>query len=582
MKLKKLFTIVLAGLITFTSLGALGGCSKEKSLKELYGNKTFLQVGVYDGGIGVEWVEKIAAEFEKRYEGVKLEGEDSENEGLKIVVNKSKSYTTGIDQILENEERNVFFCGGVDYKSFINKGLLMDITDVVTGDLSAVSLGAETGTIENKLYGKSNSFVNYGGKYYAIPFYSSDGGITYDRGLFLEKGFFFREEPLVEEVVVAGRPMTITHEFTNDPALFSVGPDGVRGTYDDGLPSSHEEFYKLCNYIYTNGCEPLIFTNEHKFYYNYAALGAFTNSLTADQLNAYYTYDSCATTVDIVTGFNGNEPNVQAKTINSTNQYDLTQSYAKYLAVKFSEGLATGGNGNYLSKHCANRLDHLKTQSEFVYSALKGGSTAPIAMMIEGTYWYGEAKGYGVFKRTVETYKEKAENRNFAFMPLPWKETGRVEEGEGKPLTLNNAPGNYAFINNNIKDNELLTRLAKEFVQFVYTEWGLKTFTQTANIRMAVDYTMKDSDMTNMDAFGKSIMVAAREAQMAYPTKDCAFYMDHQSALGFGVDTNFWKSQTHNSYLLITQFRDKDVSAKDFFLGLKYDSQKWNDLIVGK
>ena len=66
MKLKKLFTIVLAGLITFTSLGALGGCSKEKSLKELYGNKTFLQVGVYDVGIGVEWVEKIAEEFEKR------------------------------------------------------------------------------------------------------------------------------------------------------------------------------------------------------------------------------------------------------------------------------------------------------------------------------------------------------------------------------------------------------------------------------------------------------------------------------------------------------------------------------------
>lgn len=581
MKLKKLLTIALAGLMTFTSVVALGGCTKEKSLSEIYGNKTFLQVGVYDGGIGVEWVEKLAAEFEKRYEGVKLEGEDSENVGLKIVVTKSKTYASGIDQILPTEERNVFFCSGMNYKSFINKGLIMDITDIVKGDLSAVSLGAETGTIEDKLYGKENSYYNYGGKYYALPFVSFDGGITYDRGLFLEKGFFFRAEPLVTEEDVDGEMVEVIEYFTNDASLFSVGPDGVKSTYDDGLPSSHQEFYQLCSYINANGCEPVIFTNDYKHYYNFVPDGAFTNSLTAEQLNAYYTYDSGSTTIDIVTGFNGNEPTVQAKTIGSTNQFDLTQSYAKYLAVSFANGLATGENGAFLSKHCSNKLDHLKTQTEFVYSALKGGTTKPIAMLVEGTYWYGEATENGAFKRSVETYKEKAENRDFAFMPLPWKLEGTVEEGQGKALTLNNAPSWAAFINNNIKNNELLTRLAKEFVQFAYTDWGIKSTTKTASVRMQLDYTMTESEMEGMTNFGKSIMTAANNAQMAYPKSGCDFYMDHQTALGFGIDTNMWRSKTYNTFLTIKAFREDKVSVKNYFQGMGYTSQRWQDEVVG-
>ncbi len=582
MKFKKLTTLVLAGSMLFSSMAVLGGCGKkQQSLSDIYGDKTFLQVGVYDGGIGKEWVETLAAEFEKRYEGVKLEGEDSKNTGLKIVVNPSKSYAQGIDQILPNEERNVFFCSGMQYKSFINKGLIMDITDIVTGDLSTVSQGKETGTIESKLYGQSDSYYNYGGKYYALPFMSSDGGITYDRGLFLEKGFFFRAEPVVTEENVDGEIVTITDYFTNNPTLFSVGPDGVKGSYDDGLPSSHQEFYQLCSYINANGCEPLIYTNEYKHYYNFVAEGAFTNSLTAEQLNAYYTYDSGTTTVPIVTGFNGETPTLENKTIGSTNQYDLTQSYAKYLAVSFANGIVNQENGAFLSKHCSNRLDHLKTQSEFVYSALKGGATKPIAMLIEGTYWYGEATENGTFKRSVETYKEKAENRNFAFMPIPWKLEGTVEEGQGKQLTLRNDVGWAGFINNNIKDNELLTRLAKEFLQFAYTDWSLKTTTRTANIRLGLNYTMEESDMVGMDNFGKSLIIAAQNAQMAYPKKDCHFYMDNQTALGFGIDTNFWRSKTYNTFLMAKAFREDKVSVKNYFLGLKYDSQRWNDEIVG-
>ena len=584
MKLKKLLTIALAGLITLTSAGSMMGCSNSKSLQELYGNKTFLQVGVYDGGIGTSWLQEIATEFEKRYEGVKLEGEDSENEGLKIVINKSKTYAGGIDQILGGEERNLFFCSGLQYKSFINKNLIMDITDVVTSDLSTVTLGAETGTIEDILYGQENSYFNYGGKYYALPFVSYDGGITYDRELFFEKGFFFRDEPREYEAEVEGEMVPVIEYFTNDPALFSVGPDGIRGSYDDGVPSSLEEFYQLCSYIGGNGCEPLIFTNEFKHYYNFVGEGVFTNSLSAEELSAYYTYDSGATEIDIVTGFDGNgNPIVEPKTISTTNQYDLMQSYAKYLGVSFAHDIATKENGAYLSKHCKNRVGHLATQSEFVYSALKGGNTKPIAMLIEGSYWYGEAQEYGTFRRSVETYKEDAENRDFAFMPLPWKATGTVEEGEGKQLTLNNPPAWTAFINNNIKDNALLTRLAKEFLQFAYSDWSLKAITKVGNVRVGLNYEMTEQDMEGMDNYGKSIIVAAQNAQMAYPTNQNTFYMDNYATLGgFGIDSMMWKSWQLNITNMIEAFRDKNKSAAEYFAGMKYTSQKWQDEVVGK
>ena len=593
MKLKKLLTIVLAGLMTLTSVGAMAGCSTGKSLEELYGNKTFLQVGLYDGGVGSLWLEAVAAEFEKRYEGVKLEGEDSDKEGLKIVINSTKSYSSGIDQILATEERNIFFCNGVQYKSFINKGLLMEITDIVTSDLSTVSQGAETGTIENKLLGGSNSYFNYGGKYYALPFFAYDDCITYDRDLFLEKGFFFRDEPLVTEVEVEGTGETVpvTEYFTKDPTYFSPGPDGVKCAHtggvqycfcDDGLPSSLEEFYQLCSYIDTNGCEPLIFTNEFKHYYNFVAGGVFTNSLSAEQLNAYYTYDTAdGVTVPIVTGFNGDTPIVEDREIDATNQYDLTQSYAKYLGVSFAHGLATRENGAYLSHHCSNRLDHLKTQSEYVYSALKGGTTQPIAMLIEGSYWYGEAIQNGTFKRSVETYQDKAENRNFAFMPLPWKETGSVEEGQGKKLTLNNDPSWVGFINNNIAGDELTTRLAKEFLQFCYTDWSLKTTSRTANVRLALNYEMTEADMEGMDNYGKSLIAAAQSAQMAYPQKEC-FYMDHSDTVNFGINGLIWKSRSLNITNLIKAFRDDNPkkTVKEYFDGMKYTSVDWQNEIV--
>lgn len=120
-------------------------------------------------------------------------------------------------------------------------------------------------------------------------------------------------------------------------------------------------------------------------------------------------------------------------------------------------------------------LSHLGAQEEFIYSSLE--NDAPIAMLIDGSYWYNEAKD--IFRRSENTYKEKAKDRNFAWMSLPTQYSGSVKEGEGKKNALLEILSSYSFINANIKDKPEIVKMAKMFLQYCYTEEALVDFSVT-------------------------------------------------------------------------------------------------------
>ena len=67
------------------------------------------------------------------------------------------------------------------------------------------------------------------GSYYALPHYEIYTGLVYDADLFTEKAFYFAKGG----------------GWTDEDSEKSCGPDGIYNTYDDGLPSSYEEFYKM-------------------------------------------------------------------------------------------------------------------------------------------------------------------------------------------------------------------------------------------------------------------------------------------------------------------------------------------------
>ena len=94
---------------------------------------------------------------------------------------------------------------------------------------------------------EQQSFLQKNGKYYALPHYSVYQGLMYNIDLFEKKGLYFAKETDNgnDGFVVKGEEK-------------SCGPDGVYGTSDDGLPSSYEEFFKLCDYMVQRGVTPFV------------------------------------------------------------------------------------------------------------------------------------------------------------------------------------------------------------------------------------------------------------------------------------------------------------------------------------
>ena len=92
--------------------------------------------------------------------------------------------------------------------------------------------------------------VNGQTRYYAYPHYFTSFGITYNVELFDKKGYYFAEgynpNGSLEDMFIGSEGVEYGYEKT-------AGPDCESGTYDDGLPTTYDEFFLLCDYIATVG-----------------------------------------------------------------------------------------------------------------------------------------------------------------------------------------------------------------------------------------------------------------------------------------------------------------------------------------
>lgn len=98
---------------------------------------------------------------------------------------------------IENDslKYDVYFTEMVNYYSFVNKGKLADISDIVKGAYpTEFGAGADEGTIESKLQPSWQQYLTAkDGKYYGIPFYDGIYGIFYDVDLFEENNWYFNK-----------------------------------------------------------------------------------------------------------------------------------------------------------------------------------------------------------------------------------------------------------------------------------------------------------------------------------------------------------------------------------------------------
>jgi ABC-type glycerol-3-phosphate transport system substrate-binding protein len=297
----------IIGLVSLLGVSLLASCGSTSSVPSDAQGKTILSVATYDGGVGKTWLENAKKRFEEKYKDTSFE---SGKTGVYVQIYGSKAYN-GTSLLNKDLDRDVYYTEDVTYFDHVAKKQFLDLTDLVNAPLSDYS---ETKSIADKLDSQYKAFLTSGdGKYYAIPFYDGFYGFVYDVDLFDTNNWYFDD---------AG-------ELYASEANKSKGPDNVKGTSDDGLPSTYAEFGKLFEAIRATGDVPFSYSGANKVYLDRALMNYWADYEGRDQMLLNYTFNGKAN--DLVSSFNGTTPVTGSEDVTFKNGYELQNRRANIM-----------------------------------------------------------------------------------------------------------------------------------------------------------------------------------------------------------------------------------------------------------
>lgn len=534
--MKKVVTVLVCLLVAFSGV-PMAGCSGEKT-EELDPTRTQLYVGNFDGGIGSAWLDMVKQKFEADYANESFE---PGKRGVQIYIDNHKdnySDTTFLTKIATSRQ-DVIFAGTITYPNFVAQNVLLDITDVVT-DKSEEVVGEDGVTtkvsIEAKMDPTLAAYYKWNGTtYYAIPFFDAIYGIVYDVDLFEDYGFF------------------------DD----GFGPDGIEGTYDDGLPATWSDFKTLIIDMVNSGVTPFTWSGMHSFYRT-----AFLTSVWAS-------YEG-KENFELNYSFSGTDTSQNDLPISLSNGYMLQNQPGKLAALKVAEYIMSSAN-NYSRAAMYTTQTHTQAQEEFLYSVEEN---KPIAMILEGGWWENEARD--VFdamgaKKTEYAYG----NRRLGFMPFPkfTEEDGLPAQEQRIGTTLYSTHGRTVVCINAATEKEVL---AKEFLKYTTSNEILSLFTMQTGVPRPYTYELTDEQLSGMTYFGRMLweIVADENTEVAYDMQKQAMMYNNASYFGNWAWGTRIGTSTHNEPIL-TFYNNPSLTAEEYWAGQKilYSETNWRDTL---
>lgn len=518
--------------------------------------KANLSVATYDGGVGDEWLQAAARRFEELYKDATHFQEG--RTGVKISVLPDKVKYAGSNLAGKSLAEDVYFTESVEYYTFVNDGKIADMTDVITGSLSAYG---ETGTIADKI---DPAFRNYmtakDDKYYMVPFYDGFYGFIYDVDLFEEEGYYF--DDFGDTLKLKDGKNATAAKRAEFEAQKSKGPDNVKGTYDDGLPATYEQFIELCDIISAKNI-PFCYSGSYDDYVSKAFRSFIADYEGYEGFSMNYSFSGEAELVKSINPDGTLE--METVTITEDNAYELQRQAGKYYALDMQEKLF--GSVKYIG-NTYNSFDFTAAQAEFIKSKY---GTKRYAMLLDGVWWENEADS--VFTELETIRGESKSDRRFAFMPIP-KATAAVGD-EARPQTMFSANSSFGFISKNAANMEL----AKEFMRFLHTDSEMSKFSATTSIPRALNYEVKEEDMATATHFGKSLLEMKMNAKVVYPYSSLSLVINNSAAFTEGMwylTASVGGATLNNPF---TAFKNGTTTAAEYFNGLyTYQKSAWNNL----
>ena len=528
------------GLAAVLSVGVAAGCGNGNIGKDEDSSK-ITQISFRQWGgtaSSTDWLQQAADRFaaEKANEPY-----ESGKKGVKVEIstNKDSDYTSSIpdyDILMDENSANIY--------DMQTRGYLADIDDLVKGLQSK---------IEPQLLPK---LKGADGKYYGLPHYSYDVSISYNIDLFKAVNLYIAapgEENVVnyKSSLMPDSSAGVNFVF-NENTKKSCGPNGIPNDYDDGLPSSLEEFIVLCDYIKNKKQINPFSISDINGGANYAfmlieslwagmvgtdAMKATTCNFTDAEVEVVkegaLSYDGTLLNTGI------KMPQTETVVLSDGNGYRMYDMSARYYALSFLE--LAKNKGWFKNQQMTNT----KAQEFFVLGQYNANDNDRCAMLVDSTFWYGEAVSGG----TLTKYKSLSGGKeaNVSMMPMPVQLTGQVTEGNGKKPTVIDTSATV-FVNKRVEKNEGLFRAVKEFIEFLYSDAELKAFTETSKLTMNLKYDYDKSSLGNFYAGVLEIEKAAGDK--VYAASDNIKYSKNRSSFSliWGGKLNYFGSYHNGSY----------------------------------
>ncbi len=528
------------GMAAVLSVGVAAGCGNGNIGKDEDSSK-ITQISFRQWGgtaSSTDWLQQAADRFaaEKANEPY-----ESGKKGVKVEIstNKDSDYTSSIpdyDILMDENEANIY--------DMQTRGYLADIDDLVKGLQSK---------IEPQLLPK---LKGADGKYYGLPHYSYDISISYNVDLFKTENLYIAapgEESVVnyKSSLLPASSAGVNFVF-NENTKKSCGPNGIPNDYDDGLPSSLEEFIVLCDYIKNKKQINPFAISDINGGANYAfmlieslwagmvgtdAMKATTCNFTDAEVEVVkegaLSYDGTLLNTGI------KMPQTETVVLSDDNGYRMYDMSARYYALSFLE--LAKNKGWFKNQQMTNT----KAQEFFVLGNYNANDNDRCAMLVDSTFWYGESVSGG----TLTKYKSLSGGKeaNVSMMPMPVQLTGQVTEGNGKKPTVIDTSATV-FVNKRVEKNEGLFRAVKEFIEFLYSDAELKAFTETSKLTMNLKYDYDKSSLGNFYAGVLEIEKAAGDK--VYAASDNIKFSKNRSSFSliWGGKLNYFGSYHNGSY----------------------------------
>lgn len=546
-KAGKMMATALALVSVFGSASALVGCGRRENGEEIDTTKTQLFVSTYAGGYGADWLYSLKERFETAYANESFEEGKT---GVQVVVDDGES--SGAAIALSANSNEVIFTESVPYYNWVKSKSLVDISDVVADVIAQEGVDLYSAQKE--------ALTALDSKYYALPHYEGYYGIVYDKDLFDSASLYFAKNGTL----------------TNASGERTVGPDGKTGiidgvdyTQDDGLPSTWEEFFTICQYMKQNDITPFILAGGCADSYSRRLLDRICAAYMGEEMNTWYSFDG---TVDYVSStteatgelFGYTMTLEKGQKITEENGYLLRQMPGRLVALSVLHGLAEKDYFNTDALGAGN--SNLNTQENYINSNPKN---SPVAMMIEGSWWENEAKG--AFERSIQNYpsyypNKKLKDRNFGYMPLPTK-INSADQNEGDSKLSMEYLRAYAFINKSSTEDWKID-LAKDFLRFAYSPESLEKYTEETGTVRAMQYKISDTTYNGLSTFGQDLWNTHKNNKVIYKLSKNTLYIDNE------IDfTDTWGTSVYTSPF--TPFRG-GMSATTYYTGTLLTQESWD------